>query len=182
MFLSGAIVVVGGLAVAVWALLSVALQKRRILRLSQNPTEKVFMVLAVIATLCGSGYLFQTQFPGPVSPEGSHIRIESSPATAPDEKVILEGDEARQWQRERRRGAAIFFSLPVVVSLFPLIFYAVSIRPFFQALVAALLAAQIGIGMSGYGILFVPGALFMLLAAIISLRAVATQQVAAGDV
>ncbi len=182
MFLSGAFVVVGGLAVAIWALVSVALLKRRILRFSQNRAEKVLFTLAVAATLFGSGYLFQTQFPGPVSPEGSDIRIESSPATAPDEKVVMEGDEAREWQRKRRRGAAIFFSLPILVALFPLVFYAVSIRPLFESLVAAMLAAQIAVGMSGYGILFIPGAFFMLLAAIVSLRAIDAQQIVAPDI
>lgn len=181
MFFSGAVVVVAGLGVAGWALVSVAFLKRRIVRLSENPPEKVLYFLAVIATVLGSAFLFQTLFPASVSPEGSHIRIEYGAAAMPGDTVVLEGEAAREWQLKRRRGAAIFFSLPVVVALLPLAFFALSIRPFFQALVAALLAAQIAVGMSGYGLLFVPGAILMLVASIISLRAVAVQQNVATD-
>lgn len=175
MLLSGAFVVVAGLAVALWALVRVVLLKRKTLPLCQNRPEQVLVALAVVLAALASGYLFQTQSPGPVASEGAQIRIESSPVAAPDETVVMEGDVARQWQRQRRRGAAVFFSLPVLIVLFPLVFFAMSIRPFFQALAAALLAAQIAVGMSGYGILFIPGAFFMLLAAISALRALEAQ-------
>ena len=66
-------------------------------------------------------------------------------------------------------GTLIIFGLPVALIGLTFAVSRFKIRPVLEGLVTCLLALQAGIGMSGYGLYFLPSAIAMLVATVLSL-------------
>lgn len=186
-FIGAAVACVGGF---VWLLLF----NNRPWKLGDNLWERRWLLASFIAAAVGSAALFVLP-----AYKGSRCSMTLSGVTSPSEvrQEMIQGPDgkiteyrvwsgpiagssidssghcentARTFIEVNGPGLIVVFSIPVVFTLLPWMFYGLRIRPLIEALLAMILAVLCVVGMSMWGAAFSPSAFFMLLAALAALR------------
>lgn len=83
--------------------------------------------------------------------------------------LIGNGVVAYSLADEREWVGYLLFTVPLLFALLPLLFLHMRYRALAYAVCAFLLAGQAGVGMSGYGLVFAPSGLLLVLAGFVSL-------------
>lgn len=190
----GSFATVGAVIAALGVCGYILLLKRIPPRLAQNVAEMRCLGASCLAAVLGSLWLFT--FPAytgttctvSASSEDAPIRISRHNEVNVNGETIevvryssnvsfvagegLGSCETRTSTMYETNGPRVIapFTLPILVTLVPWVFYAVRLRPLVEAIAAVLLGCQMAIGMSMYGVAFAPSAFFMLLAALVALR------------
>lgn len=151
--------VLGGLLLAIIAFCRIAIWRFRPARLFANRAELWALGTSLAAAIAGSVWLF-------VGPAYSVMSVSSS-------GTVTQSVTESSVSFYEINGPAVvpLFTVPVVFAVLPFGLFRCRVRPIVQGLCAFLLGGQAAIGMSGYGLLFSPSGVIMLLAGIFALRA-----------
>lgn len=188
----GYVAIIGGVVAFVGAFVRVLLFRKLPIRLTENRAEIKFLAGSFVSALLGCAWLFlapayggtsctfSTSSPvvvtttreSKIGPNGETIEIISASST-----MTALGSEGGNCKSDRKtfyeeNGSRVIplFTIPILFTLFPWIFYALRVRPIIEAFLAFLLGAQMAVGMSLYGAAFGPSGVIMLLAALSALR------------
>ena len=144
--------------------------------LFSNRLERTLVLCSIAAAIVGSVLLF-------TMPAYSVVQnVQSiSPATGATSKGNS-STGTRTFFEVNGPSVILFFTVPIVFCLIPLVFAHWRGRPITEALSAFLLAGMGFFGMSGFGLNFAPSAGLMLLAGIVAMRPHRTQPALPGDV
>lgn len=130
--------------------------------LSTNRAELAALSASLAAAVVGSVWLFS----GPAYFGTTHTMSLSSSG------VIASSVAGHSRSFYAVNGPAVIplFIVPVAFALLPFAFLRSRARPVVEGICAFLLSVQAGIGMSGYGLFFMPSGVIMVLAGVLALR------------
>jgi hypothetical protein len=160
--------ILASLLVTIVALVRIVIWRFRPMPLFTNRAELIALSASLVAAVIGSVWLF-------VGPgySGTTYTATLSTSGAITRSVA---EHSRSFYEVNGDPAVIFlFVVPVAFALLPFVFFRSRARPVVQGICAFLLSIQAGIGMSGYGLFFMPSGFIMVIACILALRGHAVQ-------
>lgn len=167
--------VLASLLVTIVAFARIVIWRFRPMPLFTNRAELIVLSTSLVAAVIGSVWLFV----GPGYSGTTNTVILSSSGTI----TRSVAEHSRSFYEVNGDPAVIFlFAVPVAFALLPFVFFRSRARPVVQGICAFLLSIQAGIGMSGYGLFFMPSGFIMIIASILALRGHAVQPGISPDV
>ena len=155
-------VIVTTLLLVFFAFVRIVISRFRPIPLFTNRTELLVLSASLIAAVIGSVWLFF----GPGYMGTTYTVIQSSNGSVARSVV----ENSRSFYEVNDRSMIFLFVVPVLFALLPFLFYRSRARPIVQGVCAFFLSIQAAIGMSGYGLLFMPSGFLMVIATIVALQ------------
>ena len=167
LFLSSGIAFIGGALLIVIGLGFSLFRQNQLTKLFANRPESIALFASIVLAVAG----FTALFVAPVY-QGTKIQSQISVDTTAGITTIESTSEETSKSFVGANGIELLplFIAPVFITLLPLLFFQLSIRPAIEGISALLLGGQAAIGMSGYGAFFGPSGVAMVIAGILALR------------